>query len=98
VKFALGEKPISVSEAAARSDVAYARMEHTHGPSPLRSEPRRAGPAVDRLSIASLHVPGHVVFVISDLQGDAFEQVAQSLAGPVSSLAALPHDVVIAGN
>jgi len=55
-------------------------------------------PANDGLSIASLHVPGHVVFVISDLQSAAFQQVAQSLAGPVSTLAALPQEVLIAGN
>jgi hypothetical protein len=54
-------------------------------------------PSVDRLSIASLHVPGHVVFVISDLDGAAFQQVAQSLAGPVSTLAALSQDVLMAG-
>jgi len=146
VKFALREKPISLSDAAARYDAAYARLEHTP-PNEVQTtagtlhvadrhscvfENRRFGhvvfklddhlvsvlmtagdssvaaagaaanlallPSVEGLSIASLHVPGHVVFVISDLQGAAFQQVAQSLAGPVSTLAAVPQDVLIAGN
>jgi Putative zinc-finger len=146
VKFSLREKPISLAEAAARYDAAYARLEHTPPddvPTPAGTlhvvdrhscvfENRRFGhvvfnvddhlvsvlmtagesslaaagaaanlallPANDGLSIASLHVPGHVVFVISDLQSAAFQQVAQSLAGPVSTLAALPQEVLIAGN
>jgi hypothetical protein len=146
VKFALREKPISLSEAAARYDAAFARLEQTppdevqtaagtlhvadrhscvfenrrfghvvfklddHLVSVLMTAGESSGaaagaaanlaqlPAVDRLSIASLQVPGHVVFVISDLQGAAFQQVAQSLAGPVSTLAALPQNVLMAGN
>jgi putative zinc finger protein len=146
VKFALREKPISLPEAAARYDSAYAGLEHTP-PDEVQTaagtlhvadrhscvfENRRFGhvvfklddhlvsmlmtadassaagagaaahlallPSVERLSIASVHVPGHVIFVISDLHGTAFEQVAQSLAGPAARLAARLDAVAMASN
>lgn len=46
-------------------------------------------PPVNGMSIASLHVPGHMVFVVSDLPDAPFRQVAGELANPASTLGAL---------
>jgi anti-sigma factor RsiW len=40
-------------------------------------------------AMASLHVDGHVVFIVSDLADAPFRQVAQQLADPASKLAEL---------
>jgi anti-sigma factor RsiW len=46
-------------------------------------------PRTNGLAMASVRTPGHVVYIVSDLQDSAFHDVAQALAQPVSSLAAL---------
>jgi len=123
VKFALTERPISLEEAAARYDPAYARL-RTMPPDEVRTtagtlhaadrhscvfQNRRFGHVVFRLdqhlvsllmtrddvsrpagleqlspvnglSIASFRTSDHVIYVVSDLQGPAFRNVAQTLA------------------
>jgi anti-sigma factor RsiW len=128
VKFALAERPISLEEAAARFDPAYARLQ-TSPPDQVPTgagtlhvadrhscvfQNRRFGhvvlrldrhlvsllmtsddskgssppagvqqlsplPPVHGLSMASYRTPGHVVYIVSDLQEPAFGQVARSL-------------------
>ena len=39
-------------------------------------------PTTNGLSMGSYRTPGHVVYIVSDLEGQAFRQVAQSLAQP----------------
>jgi len=46
-------------------------------------------PRMNGLEMASLRTPGHVVYIVSDLQDSAFREVAEALARPVSRLAAL---------
>jgi anti-sigma factor RsiW len=46
-------------------------------------------PRVNGLAMASFHTTGHTVYVVSDLDEQAFRQVAPSLADPVLRLAAL---------
>jgi len=46
-------------------------------------------PRTNGLAMASVRTPGHVVYIVSDLQDSAFRDVAQALAQPVSRLAAL---------
>jgi hypothetical protein len=139
VKFALTERPISLAEAAARYDPAYARLQTTP-PDDVRTgagtlhvadrhscvfQNRRFGhvvfrldqhlvsvlmtgddsanggasagpqqlswlPSANGLSMASYRTPGHVVYIVSDLEDPAFRQVAESLAQPpVAALARL---------
>jgi hypothetical protein len=139
VKFALAEPPISLDEAAARYDPAYARLKsspadevrtgagmlHVADRHSCVFDHRRFGhvvyrlddhlvsvlmtndasnadsrqiswlPDVNGLAMASLHVPGHVVYVVSDLQNPAFRQVAESLADPLSKLAARAEPYVL---
>lgn len=140
VKFALTERPISLDEAAARYDPAYARLrtvppdevptgagtlhaaerhscvfrnrrfghvvfrldQHvvsvlmTSDSSGAGSEPGMQQlswlPSSDGLSMASYRTPGHIVYIVSDLQAPAFRQVAESLAE--SRVAALRHVLI----
>ncbi len=46
-------------------------------------------PDVNGLSVASYHTPGHVVFIVSDLQGTSFRHVAEALA--TTRIAAIVH-------
>jgi anti-sigma factor RsiW len=122
VKFALAERPISLEEAAARYDAAYARLrtvppdavataagtlhvadrhscvfqnrrfghvvfrldQHlvsllmTRDDSTSRAGLQQLQP-VNRLSMASFHTSDHVIYIVSDLEGPAFRDVAQSL-------------------
>jgi anti-sigma factor RsiW len=123
VKFALTEHPISLDEAAARYDPAYARLRsvppdevriaagtlHVADRHSCVFQDRRFGhvvfrldqhlvsllmtrddsssatgglrqlPPVNGLSMASFNSPGHVIYIVSDLQEPVFHDVAQSL-------------------
>ena len=46
-------------------------------------------PRMNGLEMASIRTPGHVVYIVSDLQDADFRIVAQALAQPVSQLAVL---------
>jgi hypothetical protein len=56
------------------------RDDSTGSSSPGAVPPLSSLPPVKGLSIASYRTPGHVVYIVSDLQEPAFRQVAQSLA------------------
>ncbi len=146
VRFALPQAPISLEEAAARFDAAYARLETTP-PDSVRSGAgtlrvadrhscvfggRRFGHVVFRLddhlvsllmttddraatssandrtplswlprmngfAMASMRTPGHVVYIVSDLQDADFRKVAEALADPVARLTALAVCMKTAG-
>jgi hypothetical protein len=52
-------------------------------------------PCMNGLGMASLHTPGHVVFIVSGLQDADFRVVAQALAQPVSQLASLRRSLEV---